>query len=194
MTRSQPDIHQTASSLTNHTLSLATLSVTARRLLHISTESFQYCTQKGPHATGKAGGDNVPACGTTVSMTKHQQQQSDCDEHERWMCTSKEGNGAGQETSETDVQTAVHQAGGQAIGDAVLHQGALDHIQDRHSVHLHTHHIVQGTVCALYVQRTRHLLNGCVDLKVDGCLCKMAWFDTTWVWRGLTLHKCGLSL
>ena len=52
------------------------------------------------------------------------------------MLTSKEGNGAGQESSEADIQAPVHQAGGQSIGDAVLYHGALNHIQHRHCVHL----------------------------------------------------------
>lgn len=42
--------------------------------------------------------------------------------------TSKEGNGASEEACEADVQGSVHQACGQAIGDPVLHQGALNHV------------------------------------------------------------------
>ena len=50
--------------------------------------------------------------------------------------TSKERNGASKEASEADVKASVDQTRGEAIGDSVLHQGTLNHVQNRHSVHL----------------------------------------------------------
>lgn len=61
----------------------------------------------------------------TLSYSMLQKQQGLLRERE---LTSKEGNGASEEACEADIQGSVDQACRQAIGDPVLHQGALNHV------------------------------------------------------------------
>ena len=84
---------------------------------------------------------------------------ADFSSHSSWAgLTSKEGDSTSQEAGEAYIEAAVHKAGGQAIGDAVLHQGALNHIEDRHSVHLqHITMLVHSLPKCTNVRRSLHL-------------------------------------
>lgn len=52
--------------------------------------------------------------------------------------TSKKGDSTSKEASEANIYASVNQARREAIGNPVLYHCALNHIQDRHGVHLHT--------------------------------------------------------